>query len=127
MPRQPQPPDPGLLQGTLDTLILRTLESRGSLHGYAIARSIEESSGERWKIEEGSLYPALRRLEQRAEVDAEWGPSDTGRRARFYTLTRSGRQRLAAAKRDWASLAQTMQAFLGLGSRSARPAAEGAS
>lgn len=127
-PAQPDPaPESGFLQGTLDVLILRTLESHGPLHGYAIARRIEDTSGAQWKVEEGSLYPALRRLEQRADVEAEWGPSDTGRRARIYSLTRAGRQRLAAAKRDWASLAQTMHAFLGLGPRPVRAAGEAAS
>lgn len=107
-------PESSFLQGTLDTLILRTLEAAGPLHGYAIARRIELDSGQQWTIEEGSLYPALRRLEKRGDLAAQWKPSDTGRRARVYTLTQDGRRRLHEAKRSWAALASTMSRFLGL-------------
>ena len=87
-----------LLQGTLDLLILRALDS-GPLHGYAIARWIAGASGDALRIEEGSLYPALHRMESAGWLAAEWKPTDTGRRAKFYQLTRTGR----AALRDEAS------------------------
>lgn len=82
-----------LLPGTLDMLVLRTL-SLGSLHGYAIAQHIERTSGELLKVEQGSLYPALERLQRSGWVTSKWGTSPTGRRARYYTLTASGRKRL---------------------------------
>ncbi|MFT3683623.1 MAG: PadR family transcriptional regulator [Phycisphaerales bacterium] len=81
---------PELLQGTLDVMILSVLRT-GPLHGYAIARQIERSSGGELAIEEGSLYPALHRLSKRGDLDADWGTTDTGRRARFYTLSRRAR------------------------------------
>ena len=89
-----------LLHGTLDALILKTL-SRGPRHGYAIARFIEETTGEAVLVEEGSLYPALYRLERRGWVDAEWGTSELGRRAKLYRLTAAGRARLAAEMASW--------------------------
>ena len=82
-----------LLHGTLDALILKTL-ARGPLHGYAIARFIEETTGEAVLIEEGSLYPALYRMERRGWLEAEWGTSELGRRAKLYRLTDAGRERL---------------------------------
>jgi PadR family transcriptional regulator PadR len=89
-----------LLHGALDALILKTL-SRGPCHGYAIARSIEETSGEAVLVEDGSLYPALYRLERRGWVDAEWGMSELGRRAKLYRLTAPGRQQLASELAAW--------------------------
>jgi transcriptional regulator len=89
-----------LLHGTLDALILKTLSS-GPLHGYAIARSIEEATGEAVLIEEGSLYPALYRMERRRWVDAEWGTSELGRRAKVYRLTPAGRAQLTAETETW--------------------------
>ena len=123
--KAPPAPESSFLQGTLDTLILRTLEAAGPLHGYAIARRIEQDSGKQWTIEEGSLYPALRRLEKRGDLAAQWKPSETGRRARVYTLTHDGRKRLLEAKRSWASLAATMSDFLGLAPGSGGGAAQG--
>ena len=93
-------PANALLYGTLETLILKTLES-GPRHGYAIARFIEDASEEAVLIEEGSLYPALYRLERRGWVEAEWGTSELGRRAKLYRLTRPGRAQLAAESRTW--------------------------
>ena len=89
-----------LLHGALDALILKTL-TRGPLHGYAIARFIEDTSGETLLVEEGSLYPALYRMERRGWVEAEWGTSELGRRAKLYRLTRGGRAQLAAEMAAW--------------------------
>src|SRR6188508_2273831 len=89
-----------LLHGALDALILKTL-ARGPRHGYAIARSIEETSGDAVLVEEGSLYPALYRLERRGWVEAEWGTSELGRRAKLYRLTDTGRQQLEAETASW--------------------------
>jgi len=89
-----------LLHGTLDALILKTLAG-GPRHGYGIAKFIEDTSGETVIVEEGSLYPALYRLERRGWVEAEWGMSELGRRAKFYRLTRQGRLQLAAETAAW--------------------------
>lgn len=89
-----------LLHGALDALILKTL-TRGPSHGYAIARFIEDTTGEALLVEEGSLYPALYRLERRAWVDAEWGTSELGRRAKLYRLTPAGRKQLATEMETW--------------------------
>jgi PadR family transcriptional regulator PadR len=89
-----------LLYGTLDALILKTLAG-GPAHGYAIARSIEDASGEAVFVEEGSLYPALYRMERRGWVDAEWGESELGRRAKLYRLTDAGRAHLHAETATW--------------------------
>lgn len=89
-----------LLHGALDALILKVL-SGGPSHGYAVARAIEDTTGEDLLVEEGSLYPALYRLEQRGWVEAEWGTSDLGRRVKLYRLTRSGRQQLEAEIATW--------------------------
>jgi PadR family transcriptional regulator len=90
----------GLLHGTLDALILKTL-ANGPLHGYATARFIEDTTAEAVLVEEGSLYPALYRMERRGWVEAEWGTSELGRRAKLYRLTDSGRERLAAETATW--------------------------
>jgi len=89
-----------LLHGTLDALILKTLAG-GPRHGYAIARFIEDTTGEAVLVEEGSLYPALYRMERRRWIDAEWGTSELGRRAKLYRLTDSGRRRLAEETANW--------------------------
>jgi transcriptional regulator len=89
-----------LLHGTLDALILKTLAG-GPLHGYAIATFIEAASGETVVVEEGSLYPALYRMERRGWLEAEWGESELGRRAKLYRLTRQGRAQLAAETATW--------------------------
>jgi transcriptional regulator len=89
-----------LLYGALDALILRTL-AKGPRHGYAIARYIEDASGDAVLVEEGSLYPALYRLERRGWVEAEWGTSELGRRAKLYSLTAAGREQLAAETATW--------------------------
>jgi PadR family transcriptional regulator PadR len=89
-----------LLHGTLDALILKTL-SWGPRHGYAIARWIEQMTGELLQIEEGSLYPALYRLERRGLIESEWGTSELNRRAKFYQLTEVGRSRLLEETEEW--------------------------
>ena len=88
------------LHGTLDMLALKTLED-GPLHGYAIAVRLERLSNDVLKVEEGSLYPALYRMEARGWLSSEWSVNDTGRRARFYKLTRTGRAQLAAESKSW--------------------------
>jgi PadR family transcriptional regulator PadR len=98
---RPVSPSPAaLLHGTLDALILKTL-SWGPRHGYAIARWLEQITGEVLQIEEGSLYPALYRLERRGLIDSEWGTSELNRRARFYQLTDAGRARLMEETEEW--------------------------
>lgn len=88
------------LHGTLDMLVLKTLDD-GPLHGYAIAVRLERLSGDVLSVEEGSLYPALYRMEARGWLASEWSTTDTGRRARFYKLTRTGRAQLAAESKSW--------------------------
>jgi PadR family transcriptional regulator PadR len=101
-----------VLQGTLDLMVLKTLESMGPLHGYGIARRIEQVSGNTLSLNQGTIYPALLRLEQRAWVKAEWGVSETGRRAKFYSLSRSGRKQIEHETDNWERIAATMARFL---------------
>ena len=89
-----------LLQGTLDMLILKAV-SLGALHGYGIIQRIRQMSGEMLSVEQGSLYPALYRIEQRGWVSSEWDLNETGRRAKFYKLTRAGRRQLEAEEASW--------------------------
>jgi PadR family transcriptional regulator, regulatory protein PadR len=103
---------PDILQGTLDLMVLKTLESMGPLHGYGIARRIEQVSGETLILNQGTIYPALLRLEQRGWIKAEWGKSEANRRARFYSLTRTGKSRIAEETRNWERVAATMALFL---------------
>jgi transcriptional regulator len=104
-------PSPELLHGTLDALVLKTLSS-GRRHGYAIARAIEEATDGVVEIEEGSLYPALYRMERKGWIEAEWGVSDLGRRAKFYRLTPRGRRQLIAQTADWARFAGAISRVL---------------
>ena len=104
---------PDILQGTLDLMVLKTLETMGPLHGYGIARRIEQVSGQTLILNQGTIYPALLRLEQRGWIKAEWGKSESNRRARFYSLTRVGRSRIAEETRNWERIAATMALFLG--------------
>ena len=101
-----------VLQGTLDLMVLKTLEAMGPLHGYGLARRIEQVSENAVSLNQGTIYPALLRLEQRAWVKAEWGRSETGRRAKFYSLTRSGRKQIAQETENWERVAATMARFL---------------
>jgi PadR family transcriptional regulator, regulatory protein PadR len=100
-----------LVKGTLDILVLKTL-SWGSLHGYGISRWIRECSSEELTVEEGALYPALRRLEQRGMIQGEWRVTETGRDAKFYSLTESGRQALGTELRDWRRYVAAMSRVL---------------
>ena len=93
-----------IVQGTLDMLILKTV-SRGAMHGYAIAESIQRASQDVLRVEEGALYPALQRLEVRGLLSADWGLSDHNRRAKFYRLTSAGRRQLADEATYWARMA----------------------
>ncbi len=94
-----------LLQGTLDLLVLRTLQSRGALHGWAISERIRQISDDVLQANQGSLYPALHRLEHQGWIRAQWGVSELGRRARFYRLTSSGRKQLQQEAENWTRLA----------------------
>lgn len=100
-----------MLHGTLDALILKTL-SRGVRHGYGIARWIEEATDEAVIVEEGSLYPALYRMERRGWIEAEWGTSELGRRAKFYRITAKGRRQLAAETAQWSRFAAAVSSVL---------------
>lgn len=99
-------------QGTLALMILTTLQGLGPLHGYGIARRIEETSGQRLKLNYGTLYPALLKLEQEGFISAEWGQSQNNRRAKFYALSAAGRKRLAQETREWHRTADLIAAFL---------------
>jgi PadR family transcriptional regulator, regulatory protein PadR len=101
-----------VLQGTLDLMILKTLESMGPLHGYGIARRIEQVSDNALRLNQGTIYPALLRLEQRGWIKSEWGMSNTGRRAKFYSLSRLGRKQIGKEIEDWERIAETMGRFL---------------
>lgn len=93
----------GLLQGTLDMLVLKAL-TRGAMHGYAVAEFIQQTSDDVLRVEEGALYPALHRLELRGWLAAEWGLSENNRRAKYYRLTAAGRKQLAAESSNWQRL-----------------------
>ena len=99
-------------QGTLALMILRTLDALGPLHGYGVARRIEETSKNRITLNYGTLYPALLKLEQEGAITAEWRPSENNRRAKFYSLTAAGRKRLAREAREWHRTADLIAAFL---------------
>lgn len=103
--------DLDLPQGTLDLLILKVL-TWGPRHGYAIARLIEERTGQQLAIEEGSLYPALYRMERKNWIRAEWGTSELGRSAKFYALTRAGRTRLARETAHWRTVSEAVEKVL---------------
>lgn len=90
-----------VLQGTLSLLVLRALQARGRMHGYALTSHIQKASAELLRVEEGSLYPALHRMEQDGWVKAEWGVTDKGRKAKFYSLTRAGEEQLARERENW--------------------------
>jgi transcriptional regulator len=99
--------DGELVQGTLDMLILKVL-SRGAMHGYGIAQSIHQTSDDVLRVEEGSLYPALHRLELDGFIDAEWGQSENNRRAKYYSLTTRGRKQLQTESTKWRRLAEAI-------------------
>src|ERR1700728_158562 len=97
--------------GTLALMVLKTLDVMGELHGYGIARRIEQISGDILFVNQGTLYPVLLRLEQEGAIASEWGPSENNRRARFYRLTRDGRKQLPAETRDWEQTAAIIGRF----------------
>jgi PadR family transcriptional regulator PadR len=100
-----------VLQGTLDLMVLKTLDVLGPLHGYGIARRIEQISGNLLAVNQGTLYPVLLKLEQEGAISSEWGASENNRRARFYRLTRSGRKLLETETRDWEQTAAIIARF----------------
>ena len=100
-----------LLKGTLDVLILKTL-SRAPMHGYGVSRAIRRASGEDFTVDEGALYPALRRLEKRGFVESEWGVTETGRDAKYYRLTEAGTDELDAGLRTWRRYVEAMTRVL---------------
>jgi PadR family transcriptional regulator PadR len=101
-----------VLQGTLDLMVLKTLESMGPLHGYGIARRIEQVSANALSVNQGTIYPALLRLEQRGWISSEWGTSETNRRAKFYSLSAIGRRQIEMETENWERIAATMARFL---------------
>ena len=101
-----------LLQGTLDLLVLQTLSSMGSLHGYGIARRIEQVSGNEVLLNQGTIYASLVRLQQRGWISSKWGTSDNNRRARYYSITRAGRKQLAEETANWERLAAVITRVL---------------
>jgi PadR family transcriptional regulator len=113
---QHMPPDEptGQVQyGTLDLMVLKTLQSMGPLHGYAIARRIEQVAQGSLALNQGTIYPALLRLEQKGWIASEWGVSETNRRVRFFTITRAGRKQLLAETRTWARTVEMLNRLLG--------------
>ena len=95
-------PDSEVPYGTLDLMVLKTLAAMGALHGFGIARRIEQIADGAFALNQGTIYPALLRLEQKGWIDSEWGTSENNRRARFYSITRAGRKQLAAETESWA-------------------------
>jgi PadR family transcriptional regulator PadR len=108
MPRQKN----DILQGTLVLMVLKTLAARGAMHGYAITAHIQLASSDRLRVEEGSLYPALHRMEREGWVRAEWGTTEKNRQARYYTLTAAGKRQLAHEQESWARLTDGVQRVL---------------
>lgn len=107
------PPSGEVLQGTLDLIVLKTLDAMGSQHGYGIAVRIQHVSEDLLKLNQGTLYPALLRLEQRSWISSKWGVSENNRKAKFYTLTRTGRRQLATETESWERMAAVIQRLLG--------------
>ena len=101
-----------ILQGTLALMVLKTLEALGRVHGYGIARRIEQTSGELLALNYGTLYPALVKLEQEGFIAGEWGVSENGRRAKYYRLTRAGKREVERAEREWRQTTEIVERFL---------------
>lgn len=99
-------------QGTLALMVLKTLETMGPLHGYGIARRIEQTSGDRLAVNYGTLYPALLKLEQEGYIASEWGVSDNNRKAKYYRLTRAGRKQVQKETREWEQTTEILARFL---------------
>lgn len=106
-----------LMQGTLDLMVLQTLAAMGSLHGYGIARRIEQVAGDNVLLNQGTIYASLVRLQQRGWISAEWGTSQNKRKAKFYSITKSGRKQLAAEAENWERIAGVMGRVLQLSQR----------
>jgi PadR family transcriptional regulator, regulatory protein PadR len=109
-----------LLQGTLDVMVLQTLAALGPLHGYGIARRIEQVSGDEVLLNQGTIYASLVRLQQRGWISAEWGNSDNNRKAKFYSISKRGRKQLSAETAYWQRLADVMGRVLALSEDGAR-------
>ena len=105
-------------QGTLALMVLKTLETMGPLHGYGIARRIEQTSGDLLSLNYGTLYPALLRLQQEGYIASEWGVSDNNRKAKYYRLTRAGRKQIRREARDWERATAILARFLSPGEES---------
>ncbi|HXK07633.1 MAG TPA: PadR family transcriptional regulator [Verrucomicrobiae bacterium] len=101
-----------ILQGTLDLMVLRTLQTLGPQHGFGLARRIQQISGGALDLNQGTLYPALLRLEQRGWISSKWGTSEANRKAKFYELTRAGRRQVERETEDWARTVEIMARFL---------------
>jgi PadR family transcriptional regulator, regulatory protein PadR len=101
-----------LLPGTLNLMILKTLETLGTLHGYGVARRIEQISGNLLQLNQGTIYPALLQLEQMGWIRSKWGVSDNNRRAKYYSITRSGRKKLSTETENWRRTSDIMVRFL---------------
>jgi PadR family transcriptional regulator PadR len=106
------PPRGEVLQGTLDLIVLKTLETLGPLHGYGIAQRIQQVSEDLLKLNQGTLYPALLRLEQRGWISSKWGASENNRKAKYYSLTRAGRKQLFAETESWERMTALMTRLL---------------
>jgi PadR family transcriptional regulator PadR len=106
------PPREEVLQGTLDLIVLKTLEALGPLHGYGIAQRIQQVSEDLLKLNQGTLYPALLRLEQRGWISSKWGASENNRKAKFYSLTRAGRKQLLTETESWERMTALMTRLL---------------
>ena len=106
-------PKSDVLQGTLDLMVLKTLDTLGGMHGYGIAQRIQQVSENVLQLNQGTLYPALLRLEQRGWISSKWGVSDNNRRARFYSLTRAGRKQLEREAEEWQRIVGVMGRMLG--------------
>jgi PadR family transcriptional regulator len=102
-------------QGTLALMVLKTLDTMGPLHGYGVARRIEQTSGDLLAVNYGTLYPALLKLEQEGYIKSEWGVSDNNRRAKYYKLTRAGRKQLQREASDWEQMTSILARFLAAG------------
>ena len=111
------PQKPEILQGTLDLIVLKTLDAMGPQHGYGIARRIEQISDDLLKLNEGTVYASLLRLLQKRWITAAWGESENKRKAKFYSITASGRKQLAAEASDWNRMAAIMSRLLGMESQ----------
>ena len=106
-----------ILQGTLDLMVLKTLEAMGPLHGYGIARRIEQLSEEALRVNQGTIYLCLIRLVQKRWISAQWGTSENNRKAKFYSITKAGRKQLAAEARNWERVSGTIGRLLQLAAR----------